>query len=100
VYHHWQVLQETKLFAVHLIMISGLTFFTLASLTICVVRDPGPVNVNITRRDDYGGDEDVGLAEALMDDEDFTAPGKWCRKCWVSATRPQVLIWFDLFEDL
>ncbi|RXW25323.1 hypothetical protein EST38_g516 [Candolleomyces aberdarensis] len=88
VYHHWRVLQETKLAIVHLLMIDGLTILTLASLTICVVRDPGPVNVNLARRDDYGGDEDVGLAEALMDDdEDFTAPGKWCRKCW--APKPE-----------
>ncbi|KAF6755787.1 DHHC palmitoyltransferase-domain-containing protein [Ephemerocybe angulata] len=87
--HHWRVMKSPLFFAVHLAAIYTLTFTTLTSLLICVTRDPGPVNTHATRRTDYGGDdEDIGLAEALMaDDTDYTAPGKWCRKCW--APKPE-----------
>ncbi len=51
------------------------------SLIICVARDPGPVALPESGLDEDG--EQVGLTEALSADFDFSAPGKWCRKCWV-----------------
>lgn len=87
--HHWGVLQAPGWFTIHLAMTSLLTVLTLTSLMICVTRDPGPVNIPSARHSNFGGDdEDIGLAEALMgDDIDYSAPGKWCRKCW--APKPE-----------
>ncbi|KAJ3534823.1 hypothetical protein NMY22_g6758 [Coprinellus aureogranulatus] len=88
VYHHWHVLQQSGWFTIHAILIPSLTLLTLTSLTVCVARDPGPVNIH--RNEPTGNDENLGLAEALMggaDDEYLMTPGKWCRKCW--APKPE-----------
>ncbi|KAJ3511102.1 hypothetical protein NMY22_g15759 [Coprinellus aureogranulatus] len=88
VYHHWRVLQQSGWFTIHAILIPSLTLLTLTSLTVCVARDPGPVNIH--RNEPTGNDENLGLAEALMggaDDEYLMTPGKWCRKCW--APKPE-----------
>jgi hypothetical protein len=55
----------------------------LSSLLVCLVRDPG--NPSATQQSDAakGDDDELGLREALISDDDFS-PNKWCRKCWVS----------------
>jgi palmitoyltransferase ZDHHC2/15/20 len=96
----------------HLVITHFITFLTFTSLIVCVARDPGPVRVPGYPGSKSGGssgtasaarspvaesareEEELSLAEALMgstgggvfgeDDVDFSAPGKWCRKCWVS----------------
>lgn len=88
--YHLKTLRQPLLFATHLLITYTLTFLALSSLLVCVVRDPGPVNV---KPSDEGGDE-MGLAEALMPDNEFSTPGRWCRKCWVSSTGPSARI-FD-----
>jgi palmitoyltransferase ZDHHC2/15/20 len=85
--HHYKALQKTRLALIHGLVIEGLTFLIFSSLMICVSRDPGPVNV-----DNYDAiqaeDENIGVMEALnQEDEDVFKPGKWCRKCWVSASQ-------------
>lgn len=88
VYHHWRVLQQSGWLIIHAICISSLTLLTLTSLTVCVTRDPGPVNIH--RNEPTGNDVNLGLAEALMsgaEDEYIMTPGKWCRKCW--APKPE-----------
>jgi palmitoyltransferase len=90
IYHHSRVLQQPRWLAIHAFGIPSLTLLALTSLTVCVTRNPGPVNVRRgepTRRDSRDG---MGLAEALMgatDDEYLMTPGKWCRKCW--APKPE-----------
>lgn len=59
-----------------------------SSLLVCLVRDPGNPNVVTSRLDvaDGGHDDDddeLELSEALISDNDYTSPDKWCRKCWV-----------------
>ncbi|KAF5382671.1 hypothetical protein D9615_002726 [Tricholomella constricta] len=83
--YHLQILHAPLLFATHLIATYTLTFMAFSSLTICVVRDPGPVAA--TKYSDRGADDEVGLTEALMPDIDFDTPGRWCRKCW--APKPE-----------
>lgn len=55
----------------------------LSSLIVCIARDPGPVTLDPPRAS--GGDDgEVNLNEALMaPEDDFSLPGRWCRKCWV-----------------
>jgi hypothetical protein len=83
---HIQTLHEPVVFAFHLFVTYALTFLAFSSLIVCLIRDPGPVVLNETRRD--GGDnEEVGLTEALLASEDaFSGSGRWCRKCKVCAT--------------
>jgi hypothetical protein len=56
----------------------------LSALIVCLARDPGPANAPPSRLEGADGEgEELGLREALMPDNDFSSPGKWCRKCWV-----------------
>jgi len=52
-------------------------------MIVCVTRNPGVVGSSGV--DDP--EEEVGVTDALMQDEDFLAPGRWCRKC--SAPKPE-----------
>ena len=81
---HLQTLHQPIIFMTHLIITYTLTFMAFSSLIICVARDPGPANAPPSRLEGATGEgEEVGLTEALMADDDFSAPGRWCRKCWV-----------------
>ncbi|KAF8892386.1 hypothetical protein CPB85DRAFT_1331597 [Mucidula mucida] len=60
-------------FIVHLSAIYTLTFMIFTSLIICVARDPGW--------------RASGADRGALCDFDFSAPGKWCRKCW--APKPE-----------
>ena len=90
VYHHWRVLQQPRWLFIHALGIPSLTLLALTSLTVCVTRNPGPVNVHRNEAARRDSRDDVGIAEALMgsaDDEYLMTPGKWCRKCW--APKPE-----------
>lgn len=56
----------------------------LSSLLVCLVRDPGSPNAVSRLEGAEGEGEEMGLREALMPDDDFSYPHRWCRKCWVS----------------
>ncbi|KAJ7464670.1 DHHC palmitoyltransferase-domain-containing protein [Mycena galericulata] len=74
--YHLQTIHQPAVFATHLLVSYTLTFMIFSSLIVCVARDPGPVMLEETRKD-------AGEDEALMAPlEDFSAPGRWCRKCW------------------
>ncbi|KAF8964416.1 DHHC palmitoyltransferase-domain-containing protein [Flammula alnicola] len=79
---HLQTLHQPVVFMTHLLVTYTLTFMAFSSLIICLARDPGPANApsRLDGTDREG--EDIGLTEALMPDNDFSAPEKWCRKCW------------------
>jgi len=89
--HHWRILAKPRLFFLHLAVIYTLTFLMLSSLIICVARDPGPVAPTAQKEGQglEGGDDNMDLAEALMEAEsdDIFKPGRWCRKCW--AAKPE-----------
>ncbi|TFK24368.1 zf-DHHC-domain-containing protein [Coprinopsis marcescibilis] len=92
VHHHLQTLKKTHIFLIHLVVIYTLNLMIMASLYVCVTRDPGPVTLEPNQQEDYAGDddEDVGLTEALMSgggEDDFMKPGRWCRTCW--APKPE-----------
>jgi palmitoyltransferase len=82
--YHLKTLQSPLRFGVHLLVTYTLTFCIFSSVIICVARDPGPVAVEERSQDD---DEGMDFTEALMAannrDDDLSAPGKFCRKCWV-----------------
>jgi hypothetical protein len=89
-HHYYKALNSRYLFLAHLLVTYALTFITLSSLMVCVVRDPGPVGFDEAIAADQDGSrrsEDMSLAEALMapsdsDDSDFNSPAKWCKACW------------------
>ena len=77
---HLNTLHKPFLFATHLAATYTLTFMILSSLIICVTRDPGFVGWGAEETED----REVDATEALMSaDDDLSAPGRWCRKCWV-----------------
>lgn len=89
VHYHLETLHSPLKFTIHLIITYILTFFAFSSLIICIVRDPGPVNVSETDQD---ADDAMDLTQALMsasreEEDDLSAPGKFCRKCW--APKPE-----------
>jgi len=65
-----------------------------SSLLVCFVRDPGNPNA-ASHIDGAKGEDEMGLREALISDDDPSSPTKWCRKCWVS-----VFVRFYLNFDL
>ncbi|KAF9046541.1 DHHC palmitoyltransferase-domain-containing protein [Panaeolus papilionaceus] len=82
---HLQTLRRPILFTIHLSVSYLLTFMAFSSLIVLVARDPGPVSFPPSRYDSNTNDdegEEMGLMDALNDDDDFSSPGKWCRKCW------------------
>jgi palmitoyltransferase ZDHHC2/15/20 len=80
--YHLVILKEPLTFTIHLLVSYILTFLAFSSLIVCVVRDPGPVNFSAGSPDET---EELGITQALMSaDDDYSAPGRWCRKCWVS----------------
>ena len=84
---HLQTLHRPGLFIIHLLVSYTLIFMIFSSLLVCLIRDPGPSTVPSTSESVTGEGEDIGLRAALLsDDDDFTSPNKWCRKCWVCGT--------------
>lgn len=80
------------MFLIHLLVAYTLTFMAFSSLIVCLARDPGPANAPPSRVENANGEEDeMNLTEALMPDRDFSAPDKWCRKCWVCTMRTQCM---------
>jgi len=66
----------------------------LSALIVCLARDPGPANPPPSRLEGALGEgEEVSLREALMPDNDFASPEKWCRKCWVGANDFTINSW-------
>lgn len=84
--YYLKTLRQPILFITHLLVTYTLTFLALSSLIILVIRDPGPVNATPSSNDECN--DEVGLTEALMPDNEFSTPGRWCRKCWVSSIGP------------
>jgi palmitoyltransferase len=81
---HLLTLRQRIIFITHLLVTYTLTFMALSSLIVCLARDPGPANAPPSRLEGADGEgEEIRLREALMPDNDFTSPGRWCRKCWV-----------------
>lgn len=81
--YHLKTLRQPFLFVTHLLATYSLTFMAFSSLIVCVVRDPG--SVSVTPSSSHEGNDEVGITEALISDNDF--PGRWCRKCW--APKPE-----------
>jgi hypothetical protein len=82
--YHLKTLHSPLRFIIHLLVTYGLTFCIFSSLIVCIARDPGPVPVEETRQDD--DDDELDLGQALMaahPDDNISAPGRFCRKCWV-----------------
>ncbi|KAF7314703.1 Palmitoyltransferase [Mycena kentingensis (nom. inval.)] len=72
--YHLQTVHQPLVFLTHLLVTYTLFFMIFSALIVVVVRDPGPVTL------DEPKDED---SEGLMTgQDDFLAPGRWCRKCW------------------
>jgi len=86
--YHLKTLQSPLRFGIHLLVTYTLTFCAFSSVIVCVARDPGPVAVEERGRDDDGR---MDLTEALMaphdHNDDLSAPGKFCHKCW--AAKPE-----------
>lgn len=82
---HLLTIGNTYAFGFHLFITYTLTFLSLSSLIVCVARDPGPVTIPkpIGSSD---ADDDLDITAALMPSDDYSHPGKWCRKCWVRAS--------------
>ncbi|KAJ7145248.1 DHHC palmitoyltransferase-domain-containing protein [Mycena filopes] len=77
--YHLKTKHRPALFLTHLLVTYTLTFMIFSALIVCVARDPGPVMLNESKSE---GDSD-GEGESLMTPhEDYSAPGRWCRKCW------------------
>jgi hypothetical protein len=55
-----------------------------SSLLVCLVRDPGNPNAAPTIDGAKADEDELGLREALIADDDISSPNRWCRKCWVS----------------
>jgi len=79
---HLLTLHQPIIFISHLLVTYILTFMALSALIVCLARDPGPANAPLSRTEADGGGEEIQLREALMPDNDFSSPGRWCRKCW------------------
>ncbi|KAJ7256825.1 DHHC palmitoyltransferase-domain-containing protein [Mycena haematopus] len=75
--YHLKTINRPALFITHLLVSYTLTFLIFSALIVCVARDPGPVML------DDPQNSDNAEAEALMTPhDDYSAAGKWCRKCW------------------
>jgi hypothetical protein len=83
-----QTLHRPELFIVHLLISYTLLFMIFSSLLVCLVRDPGPPNAVFRSEGAAVEGEEMGLSEALMPDDDFSYPHRWCRKCWVCGGHP------------
>lgn len=73
-------------FGIHLLCTYTLTFLAFSSLIVCVARDPGPV-IMPKPLGSTDADDDLDITAALMTNDDFGHPNKWCRKCW--APKPE-----------
>ncbi len=88
---HLQTLHRPGLFITHLLVSYTLMFMVFSSLLVCLIRDPGPSTVPSISDSATTEGEEMGLSAALMsDDDDFTSPNKWCRKCWACGTTSKV----------
>lgn len=73
----------------------------LSSLLVCLVRDPGNPSAASHIDGAKGDPDEMGLREALLSDDDYSSPNKWCRKCWVSIfVRNSAFHDFDLLSSL
>ena len=79
---HLQTMQQPFTFLIHLLITYTLTFMIFSSFIVCVTRDPGPIQPPLSQLEE-AEDNEMGLREALMPNDDFLSPGRWCRKCWV-----------------
>ncbi|KIK01889.1 hypothetical protein K443DRAFT_97841 [Laccaria amethystina LaAM-08-1] len=85
---HLQTLHQPVVFILHLLATYSLTFLAFSSLIVCVARDPGPANLLPSQQcANADTDDEISLTDALMPSGDYTAPGRWCRKCW--APKPE-----------
>ncbi|KII86681.1 hypothetical protein PLICRDRAFT_113729 [Plicaturopsis crispa FD-325 SS-3] len=86
VVHYLQTLNAPVTFMVHLLGTYALTFLAFCSMIVCVARDPGPVTMDKAHDEEDG---EMGLTEALMapGGDDYSAPGRWCHKCY--APKPE-----------
>ncbi|KAJ7069427.1 DHHC palmitoyltransferase-domain-containing protein [Mycena amicta] len=72
--YHLKTVHRTAAFLTHLLVTYTLFFMIFSALIVCVARDPGPVTLDEPKNED---------SEGLMNgQDDFSAPGRWCRKCW------------------
>ncbi|TDL22188.1 zf-DHHC-domain-containing protein [Rickenella mellea] len=88
--YYLQLLHSPWRFAQHIIIIYALTFLAFSSLMVCAIRDPGPVSSpKDVQGDEEGLNAETSLTEALIapPEDEYGAPGKWCRKCW--APKPE-----------
>ncbi|KAJ6585391.1 DHHC palmitoyltransferase-domain-containing protein [Mycena capillaripes] len=79
--YHLQTIHRRDLFITHILVTYTLTFMIYSSLIVCIARDPGPVMLDEPR----SAGEDAQVTESLMSPsphDDYSAPGRWCRKCW------------------
>lgn len=94
--YYWKARNMPYTMTLNLFITLLLTFLAFCSMIVCVARDPGPVSTPESPSREGKTNEDAGmsLTEALMagqegddEDEDYTKPGRWCRKCW--APKPE-----------
>ncbi|KAF9533080.1 DHHC palmitoyltransferase-domain-containing protein [Crepidotus variabilis] len=84
---HLRTLNKPHLTVIHIAVSYTLTFMAFSSLIVCLARDPGPPNALSRLEGATSEGEDVDMREALMPNNDFSSPSKWCRKCW--APKPE-----------
>ena len=85
--YHLQVLHAPLVFVTHLLVTYALTLLIFSSLIVCVFRDPGQIPLGEGPTEEG---EEIELAQALMshdDDDEISAPGKWCAIC--QASKPE-----------
>jgi hypothetical protein len=73
--YHLRTRNDSVAFAFHLLVVYTLTFLVFSSFIVCISRDPGPVQLPQIS-------EDAAQSLLAPAEDDFLAPGKWCRKCW------------------
>ncbi|CAK5265147.1 unnamed protein product, partial [Mycena citricolor] len=72
--YHLQTLHRPDLVVIHVLATSTLLFMIFSALIVCVARDPGPVTFELQ--------EDESMESLINSRDEFSGPGKWCRKCW------------------
>ncbi|KAF7299792.1 Palmitoyltransferase [Mycena chlorophos] len=78
-HYHIQTVHRPAAFVVHLLVTYTLFFMIFSALIVCVARDPGPVTLDEPKN---GAEEGEGLLAGGAAQDDFSGPGRWCRKCW------------------
>ncbi|KAJ7367393.1 DHHC palmitoyltransferase-domain-containing protein, partial [Mycena albidolilacea] len=83
--YHLKTIHRPGVFLTHLLVSYTLTFLIFSALIVCVARDPGPVMLDEPGASQNGVGADDAESETLMNSsplDDYSAPGRWCRKCW------------------